>query len=88
MGRSLWIKLPKRPMLSSKTTNSSITARGTVIDESALLEALDTGVIAGAGLDVYAKEPAVDSRLAKHPRVIATPHIAASTTDAYRQGSQ
>ncbi len=58
------------------------TARGTVIDESALLEALESGLIAGAGLDVYAKEPAVDSRLAKHPRVIATPHIAASTTDA------
>ena len=58
------------------------TARGTVIDESALLEALESGVIAGAGLDVYAQEPAVDSQLAKHPRVIATPHIAASTTDA------
>ena len=58
------------------------TARGTVIDESALLEALESGVIAGAGLDVYAREPAVDSQLAKHPCVIATPHIAASTTDA------
>jgi hypothetical protein len=58
------------------------TARGTVIDEPALLEALDSGVIAGAGLDVYAQEPAADSRLARHPRVIATPHIAASTTDA------
>lgn len=58
------------------------TARGTAVDESALLEALESGVIAGAGLDVYAREPAVDSQLAKHPRVIATPHIAASTTDA------
>jgi phosphoglycerate dehydrogenase-like enzyme len=58
------------------------TARGTVVDEPALLEALESGVIAGAGLDVYAKEPAVDSQLAKHPRVIATPHIAASTIDA------
>ena len=58
------------------------TARGAVVDEAALLEALDTGQIAGAALDVFAQEPVVDSALAQHERVIATPHIAASTEDA------
>jgi D-3-phosphoglycerate dehydrogenase len=58
------------------------TARGAVVDESALLEALNAGQIAGAALDVYAQEPVVDSALARHERVIATPHIAASTEDA------
>lgn len=58
------------------------TARGTVVDENDLLEALNTGLIAGAALDVFAREPAVNSELAQHDRVIATPHIAASTEDA------
>lgn len=58
------------------------TSRGTVVDEAALLAALDASTIAGAGLDVFAVEPAVDNPLAAHPRVIATPHIGASTEDA------
>lgn len=58
------------------------TSRGTVLDESALLAALENNSIAGAGLDVFAVEPAVDNALAGHPKVIATPHIGASTTDA------
>jgi D-3-phosphoglycerate dehydrogenase / 2-oxoglutarate reductase len=57
-------------------------ARGELIDDEALLEALETGKVAGAGLDVYAKEPPVDWRLAKHPRVLATPHVGASTKEA------
>lgn len=58
------------------------TARGVVVDEPALLEALDKGQIAGAALDVFVNEPATDSALAQHERVIASPHIAASTEDA------
>jgi phosphoglycerate dehydrogenase-like enzyme len=60
------------------------TARGTVIDETALLAVLDAGHIAGAALDVFAEEPATNNVLAQHERVIATPHIAASTEDAQR----
>lgn len=58
------------------------TARGTVIDETALLAALNQGRLAGAALDVFLEEPAINNALAQHERVIATPHIAASTQDA------
>jgi D-3-phosphoglycerate dehydrogenase len=57
-------------------------ARGELIDDEALLEALESGTVAGAGLDVYAQEPPVDWRLAKHPRVVSTPHVGASTKEA------
>lgn len=60
------------------------TARGTVVDEAALLVALNEGRLAGAALDVFAEEPAINNVLAQHERVIATPHIAASTEDAQR----
>ncbi|HEX6384412.1 MAG TPA: NAD(P)-dependent oxidoreductase, partial [Anaerolineae bacterium] len=58
------------------------TARGGVIDEAALLEALNEGRIAGAALDVFSREPIINQALVQHERVIATPHIAASTEDA------
>ncbi|HMQ54763.1 MAG TPA: NAD(P)-dependent oxidoreductase [Anaerolineae bacterium] len=58
------------------------TARGTVVNETDLLEALNRGQLAGAALDVFAQEPATHNALAQHPRVIATPHVAASTEDA------
>ena len=57
-------------------------ARGELIDEDALYEALESGRVAGCGLDVHAKEPPVDWKIAKHPRVVATPHIGAQTVEA------
>jgi D-3-phosphoglycerate dehydrogenase len=58
------------------------TARGGLIDETALLGALELGQVAGAALDVFATEPPGMSALVSHPHVIATPHIAAQTTEA------
>jgi len=58
------------------------TARGGILDETALLGALESGQVAGAALDVYAKEPPGMNALVSHPRVIATPHIAAQTVEA------
>ncbi|GJQ96275.1 D-3-phosphoglycerate dehydrogenase 1, chloroplastic-like protein [Tanacetum coccineum] len=57
-------------------------ARGGVIDEDALLRALDSGLVAQAALDVFCEEPPKDSKLAKHENVIATPHLGASTKEA------
>ncbi|BCY18342.1 MAG: hypothetical protein GYA12_11895 [Chloroflexi bacterium] len=57
-------------------------ARGGVIDEAALLDALNSGKVAAAGLDVFATEPPGESALASHPRVVATPHIGAQTVEA------
>ncbi len=56
--------------------------RGGVIDEPALLAALESGKVGGAGLDVYSKEPLEDFALVKHPNVVATPHLGASTHEA------
>jgi D-3-phosphoglycerate dehydrogenase len=61
------------------------TARGELIDEAALADAIEAGHVAGAGLDVFEIEPPVDSRLTKLPQVVATPHIAASTVEAQEQ---
>ena len=58
------------------------TARGRLIDEAALLSSLDAGRIGGAALDVFAQEPAQDNPLVQHPRVLATPHLGASTQEA------
>jgi D-3-phosphoglycerate dehydrogenase len=57
-------------------------ARGELIDEEALLSALESGRVGGAALDVHGQEPPQDWRLAQHPRVVATPHIGASTREA------
>jgi len=57
-------------------------ARGELINEADLLAALDSGVVAGAGLDVFETEPPADSKLVSHPNVISTPHIAGSTEEA------
>lgn len=57
-------------------------ARGGVVDEEALLEALDSGKVRGAALDVFAEEPPHNLRLLRHPRVVCTPHMGASTQEA------
>ena len=57
-------------------------ARGGVLDETALFDALTAGTIAGAGLDVYATEPCTDSPLFALDNVVATPHLGASTEEA------
>jgi len=57
------------------------TARGDLIDEAALADAIESGQVAGAALDVFDKEPTVDHRLQMLPQVVATPHIAASTRE-------
>ena len=57
-------------------------ARGGIIDEEALYEALASGKVAGAALDVYAEEPPTDWKLVKLPNVIGSPHIGAATKEA------
>ncbi|KAL9659490.1 hypothetical protein QQ045_024296 [Rhodiola kirilowii] len=58
-------------------------ARGGVIDEDALLRALESGIVAQAALDVFTKEPpSADNKLVRHERVTATPHLGASTIEA------
>ncbi|MBD7912534.1 MULTISPECIES: D-2-hydroxyacid dehydrogenase [Clostridium] len=57
-------------------------ARGKVVNEKALLEALESGKVAGAGVDVFEQEPTLNEALVKHPRVSVTPHIGASTKEA------
>ena len=57
------------------------TARGDLIDEDALIAALEQGKLGGAGLDVYAREPAVDSRLIALPNVITLPHLGSATVE-------
>jgi D-3-phosphoglycerate dehydrogenase len=57
-------------------------ARGGIIDEAALYDALTSGKVAGAALDVYAEEPLTDWKLVKLPNVIGSPHIGAATREA------
>ena len=64
------------------------TARGGIIDEPALLAALNSGKVAGAALDVFEKEPPGLTELVSHPRVIATPHIGAQTAEAQTRAAE
>lgn len=73
IGAAALARLPRGAILIN-------TARGGIVDEAALVAALDSGHLAWAGLDVFAREPLPeDSALRRHPRVFASPHLAANT---------
>lgn len=69
-----------------KTARVLNVARGGVYNEAALIKGLDEGWIAGAGIDVWSSEPlqpdSAAAKLSKHPKVVATPHLGASTVEA------
>lgn len=58
------------------------TSRGDNIDETALLKAIESGIVRGAGLDVFESEPAINPAILNHPNICVSPHIGASTLDA------
>ena len=64
------------------------TARGGIIDEMALLDALESGHVAGAALDVFAEEPPGMTALVAHTNVIATPHVGAQTVEAQARAAE
>jgi len=88
---SLHIPMPadKKPVLGKeelalmKPTAFLInTARGGVVEEQALLDALDAGQLAGAALDVFTEEPVQNMALCSHPKISVTPHIGGATKEA------
>ena len=91
---SLHVPMPKdkKPVITAKEIGMMRdgafiinAARGGIIDETALCDALDSGKLAGAGLDVYAEEPSKNERLLKNPKVSLTPHIGGSTKEAQKR---
>ena len=74
--------IDRRRLALMKPGSSIInTARGELIDQEALIAALESGHLAGAGLDVYPDEPNVDPRLILHPNVMTLPHIGSATAE-------
>jgi D-3-phosphoglycerate dehydrogenase len=82
--------LVSRPAFSQMKDGVRIVcaARGGIIDETALLEALNSGKVAGAALDVFSSEPPGATDLIKHPHFIATPHIGAQTRESQARASR
>ncbi len=80
-------KLISKPQLLMMKPGARLinVARGELIDEDDLLEALENEQLAGAALDVFTNEPPGDIPLLKHPRLMATPHLGASTQEAQRE---
>src|SRR5690606_13782237 len=87
------IHMPKTPETTGMIGAAQLTAmkktayvvnvaRGGLIDEAALAQALRDGEIAGAGLDVFTSEPPADDLLTSAPNVVVTPHLGASTDEA------
>ncbi|MBR4434713.1 MAG: D-2-hydroxyacid dehydrogenase [Clostridia bacterium] len=81
-----------KPLINAETiakmkdgVNIINTSRGANIDEAALLEALNSGKVRSAGLDVWAEEPSKNEELINHPMVSCTPHIGASTVEAQKR---
>jgi len=72
---------PRRLKLLKPSAYIVNTARGEIIDEDTLANLLETGQIAGAGLDVYEREPAIDPRLLKATNVVLLPHMASATME-------
>ncbi|MBI2909771.1 MAG: phosphoglycerate dehydrogenase [Chloroflexi bacterium] len=72
----------KELALVKPTTRFINCARGGIIDEEALYEAIEAGRVAGAAIDVFTKEPACDNILCKSDKVVVTPHLGASTEEA------
>ncbi len=62
-------------------------ARGGIVNEKALLKALDKGELYGAGLDVFEDEPPKESKLVKHPKTLVTPHLGANTFESQKKVS-
>lgn len=71
--------------LMKKTACVINTSRGENLDETALLDALNSDQLAGAGLDVFQNEPDVNPLLISHPKISVSPHIGASTLDAQQR---
>jgi len=71
----------RRIALMKETAYLINTSRGEIVDEGALLNALEQGRIAGAGLDVYSHEPAVDARMLSLANVVLLPHVGSATIE-------
>jgi phosphoglycerate dehydrogenase-like enzyme len=67
--------VPQPRSRSVVTVTHTCICRGGLVDEAALLDALDSGKLHGVGLDVYADEPRINSELFKHPNVTLLPHM-------------